>query len=150
MGRNFLSIKQKFFDRIYPEPNTGCWIWAGPVQRNGYGSISHNDQTIKTKVAHRYSYIHFKGLFDSKLCVCHSCDNPWCVNPDHLFLGTVADNMQDMVRKGRHKKRKPKLTDDQIADIKSKYKNGYTQCRIAEMHNVTQGAIFYHLNDKKH
>jgi hypothetical protein len=84
-----------------PEPNSGCWLWFGSVNDDGYGRVRGEDK--KTKSAHRESYRLYRGEFDPKLQVLHHCDNPSCVNPDHLFLGTVTDNMQDMKRKGRGK-----------------------------------------------
>ena len=71
-----------------------CWIWRGPRHRQGYGRAGRN-------VAHRIAFELAHGPFDRRLKVCHHCDNPPCVNPAHLFLGTQRDNVQDMVRKGR-------------------------------------------------
>lgn len=92
----------KLIDRLQrksmPEPNTGCWIWIGAVNKKGYGSININGKMDKT---HRVSYRLFKGSFNKKLFVCHSCDVPSCINPDHLFLGTAKDNAVDRVNKNR-------------------------------------------------
>lgn len=78
------------------------WIWQGSKNGYGYGQITRKiNNSIKTFLAHRISYeIHF-GNFDGKLFVCHKCDNPTCVNPNHLFLGTLQDNVNDMVNKNR-------------------------------------------------
>lgn len=79
---------------------SGCWIWMKGISNDGYPVISAPD---KTRRAHRVSYEVFNGSFDKSLMVCHRCDVPSCVNPDHLFLGTNGDNMRDAVAKGRHR-----------------------------------------------
>jgi len=90
------SLKN-FEDKIYPEPNTGCWLWAG-CESKGYGQFGINGIM---KYAHRISYQVYKGIIPKRLHVLHKCDNPACVNPDHLFLGTHQDNMKDRDAKGR-------------------------------------------------
>lgn len=81
-----------------PEPNSGCWLWLGDINTWGYGRLSKNRAE---RLAHRVSYLTYVGTIPSSLKVLHSCDVPCCVNPQHLFLGTDADNMQDMAAKGR-------------------------------------------------
>lgn len=102
--RKVTDFKNYLLDRCIPEPNTGCWLWTrATMGKNGneYGTCFLNYKAI---VAHRLSYKTFKGDFDHKLDVCHKCDTPLCINPDHLFLGTHADNMRDCVFKGRNPK----------------------------------------------
>jgi hypothetical protein len=80
-------------------PWSGCWIWMGGCISAGYGAISIN--AVKTR-AHRLSWEIFNGPA-GELCVCHSCDIPQCVNPNHLFLGTQQDNSDDKIKKGRRR-----------------------------------------------
>jgi len=87
----------KFEQSFSPKPSTGCYIWEEGKDKDGYGLFYANGKTYK---AHRVSYFLVHGD-PTGLCVCHSCDNPSCVNPDHLFLGTVNDNNQDRHKKGK-------------------------------------------------
>ncbi len=87
------------------EKRGDCWIWTASTRNKGYGAFSWTDiesgRLIQER-AHRISYRLFTGQIPNNLFVLHTCDNPACCNPDHLFLGTKADNNRDMVEKGRH------------------------------------------------
>ena len=93
--------------------DNGCWIWQGPRQNLGYGRVYFNGKQV---YAHRYA-AYDSGLLpsmDSPLVVCHSCDNPSCVNPEHLFVGTQRQNMIDKIQKGRSNQ----ATGERVANAK--------------------------------
>ncbi len=84
--------------------DTGCWNWNGATKRYGYGYLtvgSRTDGSRRTKTAHRASYEHHIGPIPDGLWVLHKCDNPRCINPDHLYIGDRARNVLDMVERGR-------------------------------------------------
>lgn len=92
------SVKSRFERYIMPEPNTGCWLWMARINQKGYGIFGVD---TKKHRAHRFSFELYKHAIPKNKLVCHTCDNKWCVNPDHLFIGTSKDNVHDMINKGR-------------------------------------------------
>jgi len=140
---------KRFLDKVEVDEESGCWEWCGG-KACGYGQLKVAGKMLK---AHRVAYELFVGKIPDGLFVCHSCDNPGCVNPTHLFLGTHQDNMNDMSRKGRGTKAKgekhgmAKLTESQVREIRQLY-GKYNQRKLAEMFGVDQATISYIINNK--
>lgn len=124
-----------------------CWVWIRGVSRHGYGLwYTGGRANRKSHLAHRYAWTLSNGHVPRGMVVCHSCDNPPCVRPDHLFLGSQLDNIADSVAKNRHVKgeRVPhaKLTDDAVREVRDKYASGgYLQRELAQEYGVAQGII---------
>lgn len=88
----------RFWDGVDKQPGDGCWEWTGHCNDGGYGRVTRQTED---RLAHRYAWELENGPIPDGMFVCHHCDNPPCVRPDHLFLGTHTDNMRDAQRKGR-------------------------------------------------
>lgn len=139
------GVKERYWSFV--EKTDDCWLWRGNTN-NGYGNFSVG--SYRMQKAHRVSYVIKYGDFDSSLFVCHRCDNPICVRPDHLFLGTHADNMRDMAVKGRHVspyRGKPelvasaKLTWDKVDRIRESARNGMTHAELSTEYGVARAQI---------
>lgn len=93
-------VIKRLLSRIKINPDTECWEWQGGLNNIGYGLIR---QEKKMRTVHRVSYEeHYNKQVPKDMCVLHTCDNRKCVNPDHLWIGTHQDNVDDMMRKNRH------------------------------------------------
>lgn len=121
--------------RVEMDPNSGCWLWTKAMSQSGYGKFKSNGRHL---VAHRHSYELFKGPIEDGLFVLHKCDTPACINPEHLFLGTHAENMADMVSKGRNSKSTKPTTADERAAILSFLESGTTTQAAAKFGRCLQ------------
>ena len=115
------DLEQRFWSKTSPEPNSGCWLWEGSLTR-GYGMIKLSGQNIYATHA---ALMLYGPPRPTGAIACHHCDVPACVNPDHLYWGSQADNMQDMVTRARARPPRGEdhgmavLTLDQVMEIKS-------------------------------
>lgn len=144
------SIERKFCSRVFACPS-GCWEWTGELQKSsGYGVLDTGNKrngTRKVLRAHRISWNLYKGQIPEGLFVCHKCDNRKCVNPDHLFLGTNQDNVNDMISKGRNTRgelvKGSVFKEQDVIKIREMYLSGLTQADIwrAFDKKVTRGTI---------
>jgi hypothetical protein len=115
-----IAIVLPFWDRV--QRGDGCWIWQGAISSSGYGRID-------LRYTHRIAYAVMRGPIPEGMFVCHTCDVPTCVRPDHLFVGSAADNLRDMLSKGRGVGCRAfgelgggaKLTIEQVRDIRRRY-----------------------------
>jgi len=150
------SARQRFWGKVDEQSKDECWEWKGGKYPNGYGRFWLRGVGVG---AHRIAYLINTGIDPVGLVVCHKCDNPSCVNPDHLFLGTYSDNTRDMIKKGRWSPAPPenrnpvqgdrhyrsKFTDDDIRDIRKFYDHGSRGRGIralAKRYNVRPNTIY--------
>ena len=134
----------RFYSKIKVGKVNGCWVWIAFREKDGYGRFKFNGKNIP---AHRFSWINTYGEIPKGFLVLHKCDNPPCVNPEHLFLGTQKDNIRDMLIKNRdnysfgEKHGLSKLKDKYIPEIRNLYKDGNTIKYIAGVYEVSLMAI---------
>jgi HNH endonuclease len=141
------------FRKYFREGAPGeCWEWFGSRLPNGYGRLGDAGRTV---YAHRLSYQLYVGEIANGLCVCHRCDNPRCVNPNHLFIGSQAENIADRDAKGRHRVLRgeaipgTRLTEAQVVEIRRLYipRSRQTGSRaLARRFGVSQGAVSAAIN----
>ena len=150
------DLKDRLISHIMKNEYSGCWEWQGS-KRGGYGRMivgSRKDGTRRNESAHRVSYMVYHGEIPRGMEVCHICDNRSCVNPDHLFIGTHQENMDDRERKGRNKPQKgekngrAKLNKDDVLAIKNKRACGFSFQKIADEYGVHKKTIMDAINGK--
>jgi hypothetical protein len=135
------TIRERFWSFVDRKPHNKCWDWTGAFAGGSYGVIKINKKNI---LAHRFCYKLCFGEIPNCLFVCHSCDNPKCVNPSHLFLGRHKDNMNDMVKKDRQavgeNNGRCKITLVQVEKIRA-LKGKLSQEKIAKLFNISKTTV---------
>lgn len=128
-------LAERFSEKYIEEKSSGCWEWQGSRIPGGYGSIRGNDK--RNIPAHRASYELHVAPVPKGLIVCHRCDNPSCVNPKHLFVGTYRENMADLQRKGRARS----LTAEQASELVADLESGMLQTEAAAKYGVARSTV---------
>lgn len=147
--RRYESFIAAYEDQVIRNKD-GCWGWSGSISSAGYSLIFCNHEI---KWGHRFSFEYHREEIRQGYVICHHCDNPVCTRPDHLFQGTMKDNIQDCIRKGRFKLAPDeskaqgervsgaKLKESQVIEIKKMIKEGMKNPEIARLYEVTHGNI---------
>lgn len=151
MGRWTKTAEERFWEKVDKTEDEECWNWIANKDLRGYGKIRLNRSGVHyNEFAHRFSFvIHSKNPIPCGLWVLHRCDNPSCVNPSHLFLGTPKDNTQDMFKKGRNGytglrgtvHHKAKFSETDIADIRLRLAKKESCRSIAISYGVSRPCI---------
>lgn len=148
MLRKRVDPVKRFWAKVDIRSADECWEWQGPISSCGYGNFSVGGKLspdYRQWPAHRYAWTITYGAVPAELNVCHKCDNRRCVNPNHLFLGTDVDNMNDKVAKGRQAKGDSsglsKLLERDIATVIEMYNGGMLQREIGENFGVSQAVV---------
>lgn len=150
-GPKPLPLAERFWAKV--TKTEACWLWNGFLNQNGYGYFRINSPRCQIR-APRMAYELSVGPIPPGLFVCHHCDNPSCVRPDHLFIGSQLDNMRDMAKKGhqvfqQHPDRAPmgsrnhsaKLTDEEVSEIRLGHCNGESSAALADRYKVGRSQI---------
>ncbi len=143
------KAKARFWEKVDQRSDDECWPWLAYLDENGYGQYGLNLDRKKTYKAHRVSYWITNGALSDDMNVLHRCDNPSCVNPRHLVLGTQVDNIRDMCLKGRDRHQRgdehygAKLTPGQVIEIRKEHEeNRVSDYAIAKRLSMNRSTIW--------
>ena len=149
----FLGV-ERFDSKVIPEPNCGCYLWTASTNKSGYGKYSNGKS--QWVLAHRYAYEHVNGEIPKNMLVCHKCDTPSCVNPEHLFVGTHKDNAADRDKKSRRVATKgsarswSKLDEDKVRDIRNLYfRGGVSTWALGKHYGVSSKTVYDIVNGNR-
>ena len=160
-ARKQRSIAERFWPKVRKAGPDDCWIWTGSQTPSGYGQIGRGSRGCGQLQAHRVSWELANGPIPDGLWVLHKCDNPPCVNPSHLFIGTRADNMRDCASKRRllaqanpsrlargSRHGKAKITERDAIGIRSRLHAGESQSAIARSLGVSVALVHFIANGR--
>lgn len=154
MNNKTTPASERFWTKVKISASDQCWEWTGSKYQNGYGQFFKSPMKI---TAHRFSFELAYGEISSDLVVCHSCDNRGCVNPLHLFVGTQADNIQDMVKKKRrvHTSRvgsnngRAKISEEEANEIRRLYSKGcFTAKQLGHSFGISETQTLRIINNQ--
>lgn len=146
------ALIERFEAKYLIDAATGCWLWTASTAGKGYGQIKIPG-TRRQIYAHQLSYLYHKGEIPDGMMVCHSCDTPRCVNPEHLFLGSSKDNLQDMKTKDRHlrgeRNTEAKLTEADVLQMYKLHAAGWSTYRLAAKFGIGQMTAWRIVNGQR-
>lgn len=133
-------VEERFWEKV--EKGPGCWRWTGATRGGDYGVFRVGGRDVPMVQAHRVAYELEKGPIPDGQVVCHRCDNPACVRPDHLFAGSQSENIRDQLKKGRHRSQRhrypSRLSDEQIKAIQA---SSLSQASLGRRYGVSRSYI---------
>lgn len=145
------SLEERFWEKVDKQGPEECWEWQAATHRHGYGAFGVGGRDGKMARAHRISYKLHKGPIPDGCYVLHHCDNPPCVNPDHLYVGTQTDNMQDAVERDRgvgspgmpgETHPQAKVTEADVREMRQRYEEEpVSQYDLADQYGLTQSTV---------
>lgn len=142
MPRRKTPVIERVMRRIEVDSETGCWLWLGATGDYGHGVIGAGSRDEGLKKAHRVTWEHFRGPIPEDRQVNHTCDVPRCVNPNHLYLGKQADNIRDMVERGRESRPSARLGANEVRAIRSLRAHGVSVAALSEAFGVGAQQVY--------
>jgi DNA-binding transcriptional regulator YiaG len=140
------NVEKRFYRKLGPKLGNGCIEWQGWRNNRGYGMLKSSDKPYRHLLAHRLAYEFHYGRIPQGHDVMHKCDNPRCVNHEHLTSGTAKDNVQDML--GKDRQRKSRFNESDFQEIAEMRNKGLTQSEIALVYKVSRPLISMILSGK--
>lgn len=140
-----VSAEDRLLRKHRVDPITGCWLWIGTVGRDGYGLCRDGNKRRLYRRAHRLAFETWVGPIPNGMVVMHVCDNPLCINPQHLRAGTFAENRLDCINKGRHafgeRSHKAKLNPGVVRDIRRRVHSGEPGISVAKSLGISNNTV---------